>query len=390
MAWQFPTSLSKIDGSLAVNLGTTDNMIVANGILVASNATAVQGTGSGHQVRVAGSVFGSVFGIKLIGPASAANDYLVKVDTSGLLFANSGSAIALYGTGNTVSNAGEVNSNYYGIYFNATADGTVKVTNSGTIYGEDIAIARHSSDKFGVTLVNSGLIEGEYAFGVEGGVNPTGVDAITNTGRMIGDILLRGGNDLYNGTNGRLKGTIYGEDGNDRIYGGADSDLFHGGTGDDILKGNAGNDKLWGEVGNDDLQGGAGNDALSGGGNNDKLYGGAGADKLYGGSGADTFIFKATSDSTVSASGRDTIYDFSRSQHDRIDLGAIDANTKASGNQAFSFIGKNAFHKVAGELKYEQKNGDTFISGDVNGDGKADFMIVLDTLVALKAGDFIL
>ncbi len=54
------------------------------------------------------------------------------------------------------------------------------------------------------------------------------------------------------------------------------------------------------------------------------------------------------------------------------------------------FIDSQAFHDVAGELRFQKTSTDTFISGDVNGDGKADFSIKLTGLVTLSASDFIL
>jgi Ca2+-binding RTX toxin-like protein len=138
------------------------------------------------------------------------------------------------------------------------------------------------------------------------------------------------------------------------------------------------------------LSGKAGNDLLAGGAGADTLYGGAGADRLTGGSGADLFLFKAASETTVTSSGRDTITDFSRSQGDKIYLKAIDANTGLNNDQAFTFIDTQKFHNKAGELRYEIKNGATFIYGDVDGDGGADFSIALDLSLAIKAADFIL
>lgn len=101
------------------------------------------------------------------------------------------------------------------------------------------------------------------------------------------------------------------------------------------------------------------------------------------------FVFKSLRDSTIDSLGRDVIKDFSRAEGDKIDLKGIDANAKASG-EAFIFIDKQAFHKTAGELRYEIKSGDTYIHGDTNGDGKADFSILLDLSLAMKASDFIL
>jgi Ca2+-binding RTX toxin-like protein len=158
----------------------------------------------------------------------------------------------------------------------------------------------------------------------------------------------------------------------------------------DVLTGKIGRDKLSGGAGNDKLSGNSGNDYLHGGSGNDKLTGGQGADDLWGGSGADTFIFKSIRETTVSGAGRDTIFDFSTKQKDKIDLSAIDARATKGGNQAFSFIGTKAFDGKAGELRYEKAKSDTYIYGDVNGDKVADFTIHLDDRVSLSKSYFIL
>ena len=60
-------------------------------------------------------------------------------------------------------------------------------------------------------------------------------------------------------------------------------------------------------------------------------------------------------------------------------------NDEPSGN-----AGTCAFTNVAGELRYVQSNGVTLIQGDTNGDGVADFAIVLTGTISLVAGDFTL
>ena len=111
-------------------------------------------------------------------------------------------------------------------------------------------------------------------------------------------------------------------------------------------------------------------------------------DQLFGGFGADRFEFAALAESTAAA--RDTIGDFSRSQADRIVLTGIDANTTASGNQAFIFKGLTGFTHQAGELIYGFSGTTTIISGDVNGDGIADFSVRMSNKVSLIASDFLL
>jgi beta-glucanase (GH16 family) len=137
---------------------------------------------------------------------------------------------------------------------------------------------------------------------------------------------------------------------------------------------------------NNVLTGTSANEVLLGGGGNDKLIGGGGSDLLKGGAGADTFVFKATSDSTPAAP--DQILDFSHAQGDKIDLSAIDANTKHAGDDAFKLV--DWFTKTPGQLVDKIHNDVHVIQGDVNGDGVADFTIYVNTTGSLSGGDFVL
>jgi predicted extracellular nuclease len=124
-----------------------------------------------------------------------------------------------------------------------------------------------------------------------------------------------------------------------------------------------------------DLRGGAGSDTLIGGHQSDSLYGGLGADQLTGGAGNDTFLFRSTGDST--AANQDGILDFATG--DLIDLSAIDADTTSPfSNDAFHFIGSDAFGNHAGELRVDAISGsDWLVQGDVDGDGVADFQLLV-------------
>jgi serralysin len=158
------------------------------------------------------------------------------------------------------------------------------------------------------------------------------------------------------------------------LLGSGFADRLLGNNGANTIKAGGGNDKLYGHSGNDVLSGGTGNDALTGG---------SGRDVLYGGSGADSFVFAAARQSR--GFSIDTIKDFVRGS-DHIDLRGIDANTKAGGNQAFSFIGKSSFSGKAGQLKFASG----VLSGDVNGDKVADFQVKVAGLSTLNKGDFYL
>jgi Ca2+-binding RTX toxin-like protein len=173
------------------------------------------------------------------------------------------------------------------------------------------------------------------------------------------------------------------------IQGNAGSNKLQGAAGADFIQGLGGQDRLEGGNGADTLEGGNGADTLDGGAGKDQLWGGGGADILTGGAAADRFVFKALSDSTVAARGRDTITDFKHGV-DTIDLQSMDANSKVDGDQAFLFIGAQDFHHKAGELHLVQSAGNTVVEGDVNGDGKADFAITLTGHINLSSSDFAL
>ncbi|WP_201833149.1 M10 family metallopeptidase [Microvirga zambiensis] len=263
-------------------------------------------------------------------------------------------------------------------------------------------------------IANALLYQGNSASLIENAYGGSGDDVIT--GNVAANVLRgNGGSDK-----------LYGLSGNDTLIGGGGKDLLNGGGGKDVasyayakaavtvdlqspsanrgeaagdtyvsieglvgsaygdnLRGNGGANTIEGGAGNDTLYGRGGNDVLQGGAGRDKLYGQGGKDLLIGGSGADTFVFQALSDSRGSAV--DTIQDFVRGS-DRIDLRGIDANTSILGDQAFTFIGKAAFHHKAGELRFF----DGFVSGDVNGDASADFKIAVTGLTVLSKSDFYL
>jgi Ca2+-binding RTX toxin-like protein len=226
---------------------------------------------------------------------------------------------------------------------------------------------------------------------------------------------------------------LYGNEGNDNLLGGDGNDVLRGGAGDDNMSGGTGDDLYYvdssedlvaeflgqgtdtvhttasfvlgqhvehliadsdaglvlrGNGRNNEITGGDGNDRLVGRDGGDTLHGGDGRDVLIGGDGNDRFVFDALSDS-VTGGGRDKIKDFV-SGAAVIDLGGIDANTALANDQAFAFIGNAAFSHTAGELQAKAFGANTLVSGDVDGNGRADFHILLSGAVALQATDFLL
>ncbi|WP_454713916.1 cadherin domain-containing protein [Caulobacter segnis] len=131
-----------------------------------------------------------------------------------------------------------------------------------------------------------------------------------------------------------------------------------------------------------DLQ--SGDDNFKGSSSSDRIIGGLGADTIAGGGGADFFDFN-----TVAEAQGDVITDFVRGT-DIIDLSTIDATPAYSQTDNFTWLGTGAFTNSAGQLRYAVTAEGVVVSGDVTGDGVADFNITLLGLTTLAAGDFYL
>ena len=251
-----------------------------------------------------------------------------------------------------------------------------------------------------------------------------------------------GGDDGFGGNGG--DDWLFGGDGNDTLHGGTGYDRMYGGTGNDtyqvtdttdyayenagegtdlvittinyslrvnienlrldgssdlrgygnaennVIDGNYGNNLLYGRDGNDDLRGRDGNDILYGESGNDLLQGGSGQDRHYGGAGSDVFLFRTNDFAGMTSGTADRIHDFSQAEGDKINLWEVDFNSLVDGFQMFNFVGSAAFSHTAGELRYQQISGNTYVMGDTDGDGAADFWIRLDGLHTLQGSDFMI
>jgi len=351
-----------------IDLTTTDSLLVGRNGLIAStdNQIGVLGTGSNHRVHVEGTVAGR-HGVVLGDDAAADSGERVLVTATGVV---SGSFVGVGVTAHdsTVINYGLIDGSQAAINVKGPGVGTTHIYNAGVLHAHAFGIWYGGSEA--LSLRNTGTIDG----GIASVVGSTAADTIRNLGQMFGDVVLKDGNDLYDGRGGSIEGTIFGDAGNDtfrlgagietvdggagwdtldfrsggairvaldgsfantgraaddsytgieaifgsnfgadRLTGDAAANALRGFGGADTLAGGAGNDMLFGGAGHDRLVGGAGNDALFGDAGNDALFGGAGNDRLTGGAGHDRLAGGAGNDQFVFAApgeGGDVITDF--------------------------------------------------------------------------------
>jgi Ca2+-binding RTX toxin-like protein len=135
--------------------------------------------------------------------------------------------------------------------------------------------------------------------------------------------------------------------------------------------------------------GGAGDDTFAGSQLADSIEGRRGADTLIGNGGNDSFVYREASHSTAGA--QDRILDFTLG--DLIDLAGVDARAGGA-NDAFSFIGGNAFTNQAGQLRAVQTQTPNtwLVQGDVDGNGSADLQLLVTVSDGhqLSTADFVL
>ena len=418
--------------------------------VVAYDGTGIGGFAATITNTATGLISGGIGGILVQNSHNSITSIINSGQVSGSNIYAHGIEIASGGA--MIANTGTIAGGSLGLSIYAGTADAVTITNTGTLIGSVYTPTSSglTLDNTG-GLVQGNVTAGAAADTIDNtggkiiGIINLGAGADTFTGgdavdKVIGgdghDVIdLNGGNDIYYAQN--TSGTVGASDGNDHVDGGlgidtyaatargatgitidlldgiatgvefgtdhilsfenasgtANADFLIGDAGRNVLSGNAGNDTLSGLAGNDRLVGGLGSDTIIGGAGQDVMTGGA---VTTGGDGArDTFLFTALSDSGPAAGSRDWITDFTNgaaATADRINLAVIDANTVLAGNQAFIWqaAAGAAFTGVAGQLHYAITGGNTYISGDVNGDKIADFSIALSGSHALAATDFIL
>ncbi|MCG6901430.1 MAG: M10 family metallopeptidase C-terminal domain-containing protein [Rhodobacter sp.] len=271
-----------------------------------------------------------------------ANTYSPQPSTA-IRVINAGSTVQITNTETGVITAAGENSTAIRVLGQSTFNTELEVeeiteitfVNAGEVFGGRFA---YNSDGRGVDIVtNSGWLGGNVSLGVDD-------DSFTNTGGTVDGILFLGaGNDVFDGRGGIVAGRVEGGSGNDTyLIDDSDITLFEAfGQGNDAvfaaasyallgnfedltllgsddlngfgndqanqIEGNSGNNRLFGDAGTDQISGMAGNDWIDGGSSGDTLDGGTGDDRILGRRGADQADGGSGDDTLLGNRGNDSL-----------------------------------------------------------------------------------
>jgi Ca2+-binding RTX toxin-like protein len=231
---------------------------------------------------------------------------------------------------------------------------------------------------------------------------------------------------------GSERNTIHGEDGDDEVVILGGSHTIYGGAGDDVAfssvnledwgSGVAAPQLFYGGEGNDSFEGGGGSTIYGGNGNDalstfegGRIIGNVASNHVYGGDGDDflesymwsastayntmhpglgkdrveitgrrnpesstTIVYHSAEEIGNSPETRDAIHGFIPGR-DKVDLSAL--------GPALILTGDAPFAGIPGQLRYDPATG--ILSGDLDGDGVADFTLLFEGAPAITADDLI-
>ncbi|MEH2044044.1 hypothetical protein [Nostoc sp.] len=174
------------------------------------------------------------------------------------------------------------------------------------------------------------------------------------------------------------KDTLVGTDSNNIIDGNAGNDIINGFGGNDLLRGGSGDDTLTGGFGNDTLVGGAGNDVLTGGTGADKFLYNTDAASALNGIGVDTIAdFKRSQGDQIIL--------------DKTTFSAIASTAGASFSNSSDFEITSSTGTSTAKIVYDPVSGQLFYNqnGSAAGFGSGGLFATLTGAPTLMALDFV-
>ena len=222
-----------IGAGVAITAASNDTIIITEGTdIVSTGNDAISSASaiSNASIQVDGTVASAYTGISMSGWTGSNT---VVVGRTGRVIGDTGFAIATDGADAAVYNSGEIASYASGTSTIIFGSDRAYLFNEGTIFaaqGNSAAVSYTGTLSNSInTLINTGSIistsgqdtgAANSAFRGDDGA----IDQVFNSGLISGDVLLVGGNDLFDGAGGRVIGRVLGGDGDDLLRGGGNDD----------------------------------------------------------------------------------------------------------------------------------------------------------------------
>ncbi len=388
-----------VHGTLTAGGGIYDPSTTRNSYNVTISSTgsitAVDGYGIALQKQATVINHGQITATKVgisIGDGSSV------VMNTGVITAETG--INTSGNGAIVGNVGTIQAVIDGMF---VIGSDCTITNGGTINAGRFGIFLSENAGFSTVVTNTGVIHADVlAFRGSAAGN-----VFVNRGTIVGNIDMRGGDDLFDNRSGMDSGTIFLSSGNDKAFGGSGNETFSDGFGNDTIDAGGGIDTLsydlstdpnvavkvdlsltteqvnaWGTdifLNFENVIGSAGNDTIGGNGADNLLKGLAGADSLSGRGGNDTLIGGNGNDVLDGGSGSDTA-DYSGSVIVTVDLRIETVQDTGMGNDVLTGI-----EIVVGGSAGDRLTGNA-VANVLTGAGGADFLSGEDGDDSLNGG----
>ncbi|MFM2279094.1 MAG: hypothetical protein RLZZ444_1325 [Pseudomonadota bacterium] len=289
----------------AVTLSGSDAILTNTGTLSSDKATAVVLKGDNAILTNTTTISGSRYGVEASGDGLTLTNYAtIKGNT----------ALRISGDDAIVTTKALLQ----GKVALVIAGNDATVTNTNEIIGRSETAASIQITATGETgFTNRSLVSASSGLAIAGNA---GAEHILNTGSILGDVRLGGGDDWFSSLKGKVTG---------RVEGGAGNDIYAVGIAVDLREAvNAGRDTVqstisWTLGANFEVlelkgrraiagTGNAGDNEIIGNAAANRLTGGRGDDLLTGGGGADLFVFSRNH-------GHDVIADFGNGE-DRISI----------------------------------------------------------------------
>jgi len=242
-----------------------DSLYVAEGAVIANTEdiglnSAVTANGSDESIVINGEVIANGRTLMITQQHDFDGNDSIEIGATGEVYSQKDACIHVESNAATIQNNGSLAGDA-GIFIESQAAGGLsEVVNRGTIDVANNPFEISGPEAF--FLNNKGRITGGNSISFYGFMETGGV-TIRNSGTMEGAIIFGGAADTYDGRGGTIDSQVHGFGGDDTLIGGSGTEQLVGGVGHDVLTGGGGADDFIYNIVLDSTTAAAGQDVIT-------------------------------------------------------------------------------------------------------------------------------